>query len=598
MTILWLDDMRDPVSYLKKNPDNGSETLRRNLQFYNSLLKKYNPSFKWVKNFDEFTSYIEQNGLPDMVSFDHDLGKGLKKGAECAAWLKSYCEENGLPLPKIYAHSANPNGRREINSIFNINNETIQLNSEDIREMVEAALRLITEDVFADKSKLNSKKKVVGLTYSTHGKRNPGNLKSNDMLGTDKMDEDNEDTYIVKLKGNIDSYNITSIKGESVMHYFKNKFAKNGLPAKVKAGGDEYELMMEDNEFRKFCDVFNSKVNRVINYCIKNFRQENDGFEPNKVTIYPVPSSVNFNKNMAEIMSHMQLGGLPVRVANTDMLKKDLRNLKKDEDFIKKNAKYYSSPMSNVPDNGYDNPVINFLDKDINRMGAIRAAEKYINEMNAAVEKLLSAWQRYKMYGSDKTLRAMAELYKRYYDAMRSCTARVDYTNPVKGDSEKSTLTMDTVAKALKYTKGPSVAGRSDEIWDFVKPLLRGVKSPITGKPYKREEINRWEPQKFQIKKISNGERMGLMNYFSPNEEDAEMVKQELEALKGGVFVIFDDNISGGATLSDICYQCKQMGINYLIPITFGKMNTKWTMGVIPLNQPEGENGKRGEFLY
>ena len=30
---------------------------------------------KWVvvKNYDEFTEYIEKNGIPDYISFEHDL---------------------------------------------------------------------------------------------------------------------------------------------------------------------------------------------------------------------------------------------------------------------------------------------------------------------------------------------------------------------------------------------------------------------------------------------------------------------------------------------------------------------------------------------
>lgn len=597
MTILWLDDMRNPLMYLKKNPNKGSETLRRNLQFYNDILEKYHPSFVWVHTFEEFTDYIIKKGLPDMVSFDHDLGAGLKKGAECAAWLKDYCEKNGLKLPKIYAHSANPNGRKEIAAIFGGANESIRLTEEDIREMVEKTVALLMEDVFADKSKMNSKKKVIGLTYNKHVNKNTGNLKSSDMLGTDKMDKNNEDTYEVTLKGGIKSYNITSIKGESVMHYFKNKFSKNGEKAKVKAGGDEYELMMADDEFNAFANTFNAKVNRVINFCIDKFKKEKKGFEPNKVSIYPVPSSSNFNTVMAQIMSRMQLGGLPVRVTDSALLKKDLRNLKKDEDFIKKNEKYYNGKMGSVDVGIYTNSVMDFLDKDINRLGAMREAKKYIDAMNIAVEKLLSAWQRYKTNGSEKTLRAMAKFYMDYYDAMKSCTYKISYVNPIKGDNEESTLNMDTMAKALKYTKGPSVKGRSKEIWEIIKPLLWGKKSPVTNNPYKSIEINRWEPQKFQIKNLSNGERMGLMNYYNQNE-DLEFVEKEKEAIKGGVFVIFDDNISGGATLSDVCYQCKQMGIDYLIPITFGKMGTKWSMNMIPLSRPFNDQGEMGKFNF
>jgi hypothetical protein len=59
-----------------------------------------------------------------------------------------------------------------------------------------------------------------------------------------------------------------------------------------------------------------------------------------------------------------------------------------------------------------------------------------------------------------------------------------------------------------------------------------------------------------------------------------------MEKIKGTVFVIFDDNISGGATLSDICYQAKKLGINYIVPITFGVMREKYKIGMMNINRP------------
>ena len=117
LTILWLDDIRDPYKYFKKKPN--SETFIKNKQYYDNLLKSNNVNFIWVKNFDEFTNFILNNGLPQFISFDHDLGAGLKKGYDCAKWLIDYCIETNSNLPQFYVHSANPNGQREINGILN-----------------------------------------------------------------------------------------------------------------------------------------------------------------------------------------------------------------------------------------------------------------------------------------------------------------------------------------------------------------------------------------------------------------------------------------------------------------------------------------------
>ena len=72
----------------------------------------------------------------------------------------------------------------------------------------------------------DTKKKKGSLKYdkSATKKYNKGNLSSLDMLKTDKMDSNNNDTYEVPLKGGIMSYNITSINGTDVMHYFKKTF--------------------------------------------------------------------------------------------------------------------------------------------------------------------------------------------------------------------------------------------------------------------------------------------------------------------------------------------------------------------------------------
>lgn len=95
-----------------------------------------------VKSFSEFTQYIVQKGLPDILAFDHDLGgnsyqlyhkhKGYKTttinydeydeptGFHCAKWLTEYCQDNSMLLTcQVFAHSMNPQGRENIRSILN-----------------------------------------------------------------------------------------------------------------------------------------------------------------------------------------------------------------------------------------------------------------------------------------------------------------------------------------------------------------------------------------------------------------------------------------------------------------------------------------------
>ena len=103
-----------------------------------------NPKDYWdgdwdiVRNFGEFVKYITENGLPDLISFDHDLadfhydykpedydnmtedemnmkfGSMEKTGLDCAKWLVEYCLDNGLNIPDYFVHSANPLGKENI----------------------------------------------------------------------------------------------------------------------------------------------------------------------------------------------------------------------------------------------------------------------------------------------------------------------------------------------------------------------------------------------------------------------------------------------------------------------------------------------------
>ena len=108
-TYLWLDDMRDPFMYI--------------WQFqYMPGYKKGVDHIVWVKNHDDFVNWVETNGLPDEVFFDHDLGPGdTPTGYDSAKWLGDYCLDNNLRVPKFKVQSANPVGAENIRKyLFNI----------------------------------------------------------------------------------------------------------------------------------------------------------------------------------------------------------------------------------------------------------------------------------------------------------------------------------------------------------------------------------------------------------------------------------------------------------------------------------------------
>lgn len=115
---LFLDDFR--------NPEDAYEYFKQE-----DFIEK-----EWivVRNYDEFINKIQEKGIPQILSFDHDLSDvhythqdteipydeyDEKTGFHCAKWLINYCIDNNLKLPKtIYIHSMNVVGTENIKSLF------------------------------------------------------------------------------------------------------------------------------------------------------------------------------------------------------------------------------------------------------------------------------------------------------------------------------------------------------------------------------------------------------------------------------------------------------------------------------------------------
>ena len=73
--------------------------------------------FDRVYSYEEFVDYLERKGLPDFISFDHDLGEDLS-GYDCAKYLVAYCLEHKRSLPDYQVHSQNPVGRENIERLL------------------------------------------------------------------------------------------------------------------------------------------------------------------------------------------------------------------------------------------------------------------------------------------------------------------------------------------------------------------------------------------------------------------------------------------------------------------------------------------------
>lgn len=71
-----------------------------------------------VRTVDEAISKIKENGCPEFISFDHDLGNNIPTGYDLAKWLiEEDLNLNGDFLPtnfSFYVHSQNPIGKENI----------------------------------------------------------------------------------------------------------------------------------------------------------------------------------------------------------------------------------------------------------------------------------------------------------------------------------------------------------------------------------------------------------------------------------------------------------------------------------------------------
>lgn len=87
-------------------------------KLYLDDLRPITTDFVGLRSYTDFVAYITQNGLPNFISFDHDLGLE-ESGFDCAKWLVNYCLDKKKELPEFTVHSQNPVGKQNIESLLN-----------------------------------------------------------------------------------------------------------------------------------------------------------------------------------------------------------------------------------------------------------------------------------------------------------------------------------------------------------------------------------------------------------------------------------------------------------------------------------------------
>lgn len=125
MIYLFLDDYRVPT-------DCAQYMYRKGID-----CRLYHQDWIIVRSYIDFVEYINNNGLPDLISFDHDLADDFTlrenldvnkwfnvlenreyTGMDAAKWLINYCIDNNLKLPQYIVHSSNPSGYENIKGLL------------------------------------------------------------------------------------------------------------------------------------------------------------------------------------------------------------------------------------------------------------------------------------------------------------------------------------------------------------------------------------------------------------------------------------------------------------------------------------------------
>lgn len=133
--MLFLDDIRNPY----------------NVYGYTNQIIYCRP-WDVVRDYESFVTYIKNNGIPNTISFDHDLGDSHysyqnttipydefneKTGYHCAQWLINYCIDNNLDIPqRVLIHSMNGVGSKNIQSLFESYKKIYVSNNIEIKNLL------------------------------------------------------------------------------------------------------------------------------------------------------------------------------------------------------------------------------------------------------------------------------------------------------------------------------------------------------------------------------------------------------------------------------------------------------------------------------
>lgn len=88
--------------------------------FIDDLRNPPDDSWVVVRSYNEAIDYLANTGMPDIISFDHDLGLA-ETGYDTAKWIVNKIIDNELDLPQSFTykvHYMNPIGAANIKHLL------------------------------------------------------------------------------------------------------------------------------------------------------------------------------------------------------------------------------------------------------------------------------------------------------------------------------------------------------------------------------------------------------------------------------------------------------------------------------------------------
>ncbi len=110
---LFLDDIKDPKD---ANESFSGSNLLLLIKSHVQDINEYETVV--VRDQYEFSKFLRERGIPDIVSFDFYLNYKIYDnnitGDVCAGWLAGECRRKGVDFPRYYVHSSEKKTAKKI----------------------------------------------------------------------------------------------------------------------------------------------------------------------------------------------------------------------------------------------------------------------------------------------------------------------------------------------------------------------------------------------------------------------------------------------------------------------------------------------------